>query len=70
MDLVLGDSDDGTDDALIEINPRLTTSYVGLRQIAKSNLAAAMVNVAIGRSCDLSFGAQTVEFRPDMPLGE
>ena len=29
----------------IEINPRLTTSYVGLRSLAKSNLAKAMIEI-------------------------
>jgi tyramine---L-glutamate ligase len=35
-----------TDEApqLIEINPRLTTSYIGLRQVAKANLAEAIWN--------------------------
>lgn len=46
VDLVLGD--DGRDWA-IEINPRLTTSYVGLRQLAESNLAEAMLRLAEGR---------------------
>ena len=27
---------------LIEINPRITTSYIGLRQVAAMNLAQAM----------------------------
>src|SRR6185295_10816789 len=30
VDLVLGDAGDGSRDFAIEINPRLTTSYVGL----------------------------------------
>lgn len=34
---------------VIEINPRLTTSYLGLRALSKSNLAAAMLDVAQGR---------------------
>ena len=46
VDLVLGD--DGRDWA-IEINPRLTTSYVGLRRLAESNLAEAMLRLAEGR---------------------
>jgi predicted ATP-grasp superfamily ATP-dependent carboligase len=48
VDLVLGDADDGRDDQVIEINPRVTTSYVGLRRLAKFNLAGAMLAVAAG----------------------
>lgn len=36
IDLVLGD--DANHDAVIEINPRLTTSYIGLRQMTDENL--------------------------------
>ncbi len=46
VDLVLGETVE--DDAAIEINPRLTTSYVGLRALAESNLAEAMLEVAAG----------------------
>lgn len=48
VDLVLGDAADGTHDCVIEINPRFTTSYVGLRALACTNLAHAMLRVAIG----------------------
>jgi predicted ATP-grasp superfamily ATP-dependent carboligase len=40
VDLVLSE----VDAQLIEINPRLTTSYIGLRQIARLNLAEAIWN--------------------------
>jgi predicted ATP-grasp superfamily ATP-dependent carboligase len=43
VDVVLGD--DGIDWA-IEINPRLTTSYVGLRALAETNLAGVMLRIA------------------------
>jgi predicted ATP-grasp superfamily ATP-dependent carboligase len=48
VDLVLGDAEDGSDDAAIEINPRLTTSYLGLRRLARFNLAEALIAVATG----------------------
>jgi predicted ATP-grasp superfamily ATP-dependent carboligase len=48
IDLVLGDAADGSQDWLIELNPRLTTSYLGLRQQAKFNLAEAVLAVARG----------------------
>ncbi|HEV3439227.1 MAG TPA: ATP-grasp domain-containing protein [Gemmata sp.] len=46
VDLVLGQAEDGTQDYAIEINPRLTTSYVGLRSLAEFNLAEAMLQSA------------------------
>jgi predicted ATP-grasp superfamily ATP-dependent carboligase len=48
VDLVLGDPADGSRDHAIEINPRLTTSYVGLRALAGFNIAAALLRVATG----------------------
>ena len=65
VDLVLGEADDGSGDYVIEINPRLTTSYVGLRALARTNLAAAMLAVVSDRSPDLCFGAEQLEFTAD-----
>jgi tyramine---L-glutamate ligase len=45
VDLVLGK---GGDDYAIEINPRLTTSYKGLRQFCQSNLAELMTKCVQG----------------------
>jgi predicted ATP-grasp superfamily ATP-dependent carboligase len=45
VDLVLGASSDGRADAVIEINPRLTTSYIGLRRLAQFNLAQALLGL-------------------------
>jgi predicted ATP-grasp superfamily ATP-dependent carboligase len=47
VDLVLGEPD-GAGDQVIEVNPRLTTSYVGLRALARGNLAEVMLRVARG----------------------
>jgi predicted ATP-grasp superfamily ATP-dependent carboligase len=65
VDLVLGKSADGSEDVVIEINPRLTTSYVGLRALARENLAAAMLDVAGGRTPRLSFADRQLEFDSD-----
>ncbi len=46
VDLVLGDQADGSQDSVIEINPRLTTSYVGLRALAATNLTETMLRLA------------------------
>lgn len=48
VDVVLGAAADGSADYAIEINPRLTTSYTGLRALAGCNLAALMLEVALG----------------------
>lgn len=50
VDLVLGE--DGTDYA-IEINPRLTTSYLGLRQLCEQNLAELMLCVVRGEQIEV-----------------
>lgn len=65
VDLVLGDDANGRDDCVIEINPRLTTSYVGLRELSETNLAAAMLAVACGEQPALSWRGGAVEFSFD-----
>jgi predicted ATP-grasp superfamily ATP-dependent carboligase len=62
LDLVLGNTDDGSGDVVIEVNPRLTTSYLGLRRIARANLAAGILDIATGLPCELSFDSQPVQF--------
>jgi predicted ATP-grasp superfamily ATP-dependent carboligase len=49
VDLVLGPAPDGSEDWVIEINPRLTTSYIGLRALAEFNLAQALIDIVIGK---------------------
>ena len=63
VDVVLGD--DGRDWA-IEINPRLTTSYVGLRALARFNLAHAMLAVVRGELVpDITWHDRQLTFQPD-----
>jgi predicted ATP-grasp superfamily ATP-dependent carboligase len=50
VDLVLGGAADGSEDWAIEINPRLTTSYVGLRVLAKENLADVLLRAWRGEA--------------------
>ncbi|MCE9546770.1 MAG: ATP-grasp domain-containing protein [Planctomycetia bacterium] len=61
VDLVLGQVGH-EDDVVIEINPRLTTSYVGLRAASIGNLAEAMLNIAQGHPASLSFRPETLQF--------
>ncbi len=66
VDVVLGAAADGSGDCAIEINPRLTTSYVGLRALARFNLAEAMLAVAAGRAPPAwDWSAGPLEFTPD-----
>ncbi len=48
VDLVLGNDDSGSQDVVIEINPRLTSSYVALRDWHSFNLAEQMLRTAFG----------------------
>lgn len=66
VDLLLGDPDtDG--DWVVEVNPRLTTSYVGLRALSRSNLAAAWLSVVRGDLPlpPLTWHPGSVHFHPD-----
>lgn len=65
VDLVLGSDPAGGEDVVIEVNPRLTTSYVGLRAAAKSNLAEAMLRVAEGDAAPIEFLPRALEFDVD-----
>jgi predicted ATP-grasp superfamily ATP-dependent carboligase len=61
VDLALGD-----EPTVIEINPRLTTSYVGLRRLARFNVMQAMLDVLDGRPPGaLDYAAGEVTFLPD-----
>jgi predicted ATP-grasp superfamily ATP-dependent carboligase len=68
IDLILGEPADGSGDFAIELNPRLTTSYVGLRALSRTNLAELMLKAARGevlqppgyRDCLIRFSAAGV----------
>jgi len=49
VDLILGDDSSGRDDYVIEVNPRLTTSYIGVRAAIDANPASLMLDLAEGR---------------------
>jgi predicted ATP-grasp superfamily ATP-dependent carboligase len=66
VDLVLGESANGSDDVVIEINPRLTTSYVGLRQLTPGNLMQTLLDLVLGRCPEpLQWYDKRVRFHPD-----
>lgn len=60
VDLVLGDRP-----VAIEINPRLTTSYVGLRAAAVRNLAGLMLDVVSGRPVEPEWHSGRVRWSAD-----
>ncbi len=62
VDLVIGQAEDGSEDVVIEVNPRLTTSYVGLRAMTHDNLAAAILENAAGREFVPKFRLDPLEF--------
>jgi predicted ATP-grasp superfamily ATP-dependent carboligase len=43
VDMILGDDPSGREDYILEINPRITMSYLGLRQICEQNLLDAVI---------------------------
>lgn len=70
VDLVLGDTGDGSKDYAIEINPRLTTSYVGLRALADFSIAEAMLRLAAGEPPpEIRWKPGRVRFGPDGSVG-
>jgi predicted ATP-grasp superfamily ATP-dependent carboligase len=64
VDLLLGG--EPKEDRVVEVNPRLTTSYVGLRQAVDVNLAGQLLAIVDGvpRSAGLQ-AARDIEFRSD-----
>ena len=65
VDLVLGRAQDGSEDYFVEVNPRLTTSYVGLRAAAEGNIASALLANALGQVSSLNFRTEPLEFSAD-----
>ncbi|EAQ77602.1 hypothetical protein DSM3645_24792 [Blastopirellula marina DSM 3645] len=61
VDMILNAKDGG--DFAIEINPRLTTSYFGLRQLCRGNLSAAMLSFALGEPIEIEFSSEAYQFK-------
>ncbi len=68
VDLILGEAADGSLDTIIEVNPRVTTSYVGARALARTNIAAAMLDWTAGYDCTLEFDYRPLRFSADGEL--
>ena len=65
VDLILGPDPDGGQDAVVEVNPRLTTSYVGLRKSLGINLVKVMLDMANGEQAELPSIRRPVQFEAD-----
>ncbi len=65
IDVVLGTASDGTDDRIIEVNPRLTTSYHAQHALVRNNLIGVMIDLAEGREATLDYRAGYVDFTPE-----
>jgi predicted ATP-grasp superfamily ATP-dependent carboligase len=48
----------------IEINPRLTTSYLGVRECLQQNVAELMLKAWQGHGVSYSLNGQTADFTP------
>ena len=60
VDLILGNH--AEEDCVIEINPRLTTSYLLLRQAAQENLAESIVRWSLEHCPPPSFSLAPADF--------
>ena len=62
FDLVL--PEDGSDPLLVEINPRLTTSYIGYRSCCRDNLAERILGLPNASSA-IRWHDAVIDFQPD-----
>lgn len=65
VDLILGPAADASEDVVLEINPRLTTSYIGLRAAVRQNLAEAMLHQLAGEQVDVDVATPGIHFSSD-----
>jgi len=68
VDMILGRRDDGSGDRVLEVNPRLTTSFVGLRHLLSKSLVRAILDRADGQVATLRMvdrADQSIEFDKD-----
>jgi predicted ATP-grasp superfamily ATP-dependent carboligase len=62
VDLVLGRDPNGSEDTVIEVNPRLTTSYAGIRAAIGGNLAELMLLAIRGENSRVTSDSRRLEF--------
>lgn len=62
VDMILGGREDGLADRVLEVNPRLTTAFVGLAARSSSSLVAAMLDPA-SLPCPAGLVPAAIDFR-------
>lgn len=62
IDMILGTDDNESADRVLEVNPRVTTSYVGLQAACTTNLGKSMIAWALGETTPLSFRTESIRF--------
>lgn len=62
VDLILSADPDGRGDRVIEVNPRLTTSYAALRFAIEENLAEQMIHAVRGEPVSVTAVGRPLEF--------
>ena len=63
VDMILGSRDDEHDDRVLEINPRLTTSFVGLSRAQRGGLIHPLLNHVQGEEIDIApWNTEVCEF--------
>ncbi len=66
VDLILGFAESSSGDVAIEINPRLTTSYVGLRALSRHSIGDAILAASCaGNMPNLTWRNASATFEPD-----
>ena len=63
IDMILGET--AADDVVIEFNPRLTTSFIGIRELMETNLVARMLGLESERSPLRNAAVASVDWNPD-----
>jgi predicted ATP-grasp superfamily ATP-dependent carboligase len=67
VDMILGAAGDGSGDRVLEVNPRLTTSFVGLAHLSASSLLAALLAAAGGE--EPQWAAETASLDRGLQFG-
>lgn len=62
VDMILGAATDGSEDYVVEVNPRYTVSYVGLRAATDDNLAALLMQLTNGEPVSTPHFARDVQW--------
>jgi predicted ATP-grasp superfamily ATP-dependent carboligase len=65
IDLILGRDSDGTLDRIVDVNPRITTSFVGYRRMFPGRIGRLLLGLDPERTDPLADGSNAFRFWPD-----